>query len=85
MTITQIIIKAAKDTGAVVTCEEHNIIGGLGSAVAEVLSEECPVPMERIGVKDEFGKSGVPAQLLKEYGLTAEDIVAAAKRVINKK
>ena len=80
-----IIIKAAKDTGAVVTCEEHNIIGGLGSAVAEVLSEECPVPMERIGVKDEFGKSGVPAQLLKEYGLTAEDIVAAAKRVINKK
>ena len=81
----EIIIKAAKDTGAVVTCEEHNIIGGLGSAVAEVLSEECPVPMERIGVKDEFGKSGVPAQLLKEYGLTAEDIVAAAKRVINKK
>ena len=80
-----IIIKAAKDTGAVVTCEEHNIIGGLGSAVAEVLSEECPVPMERIGVKDEFGKSGVPAQLLKEYGLTAEDIVAAAKRVIKKK
>ena len=80
-----IIIKAAKDTGAVVTCEEHNIIGGLGSAVAEVLAEECPVPMERIGVKDEFGKSGVPAQLLKEYGLTAEDIVAAAKRVINKK
>jgi len=80
-----IIIKAAKDTGAVVTCEEHNIIGGLGSAVAEVLSEECPVPMERIGVKDAFGKSGVPAQLLKEYGLTAEDIVAAAKRVINKK
>ena len=80
-----IIIKAAKDTGAVVTCEEHNIIGGLGSAVAEVLSEECPIPMERIGVKDAFGKSGVPAQLLKEYGLTAEDIVAAAKRVINKK
>ena len=50
-----------------------------------MLSEECPIPMERIGVKDAFGKSGVPAQLLKEYGLTAEDIVAAAKRVINKK
>lgn len=81
----EIIAKAAKDTGAVVTCEEHNIIGGLGSAVAEVLAEECPVPMERIGVRDQFGKSGVPAQLLKDYGLTAEDIANAAVKVINKK
>lgn len=80
-----IIIKAAKETGAIVTCEEHNIIGGLGSAVAEVISEECPVPMARIGVRDEFGKSGVPAQLFKDYGLTAEDIVNAAIGVINKK
>jgi len=81
----EILVKAAKETGAVVTCEEHNVIGGLGSAVAEVLCEEAPVPMERIGVKDMFGKSGVPAQLLKDYGLTCEDIVAAAKKVISKK
>jgi len=81
----EIIAKAAKETGAIVTCEEHNIIGGLGSAVAEVVAEECPVPMERIGVRDQFGKSGVPAQLLKDYGLTAEDIVKAAEKVIAKK
>jgi len=81
----EIIVKAAKETGAIVTCEEHNVIGGLGSAVAEVLCEECPVPMERIGVKDIFGKSGVPAQLLKEYGLTAEDIANSAKKAMAKK
>ena len=80
-----ILVKAAKETGAVVACEEHNIIGGLGSAVAEVLCEEAPVPMERVGVKDAFGKSGVPAELLKEYGLTAADIVASAKKAISKK
>ena len=81
----EIIVKAAKQTGAIVTCEEHNVIGGLGSAVAEVLCEECPVPMERVGVKDIFGKSGVPAQLLKEYGLTAEDIANSAKKIVAKK
>ena len=81
----EILVKAAKETGAVVTCEEHNIIGGLGSAVAEVLCEEAPVPMERIGVKDVFGKSGVPADLLRDYGLTADDIVSACKKVIAKK
>ena len=81
----EIIVKAAKETGAIVTCEEHNVIGGLGSAVAEVLCEECPVPMERVGVKDIFGKSGVPAQLLKEYGLTAEDIANSAKKIVAKK
>ena len=80
-----ILAKAAKETGAVVTCEEHNVIGGLGSAVAEVLCEEAPVTMERVGVKDTFGKSGVPAQLLKDYGLTSEDICKAAKKVISKK
>ncbi len=80
-----ILVKAAKETGAVVTCEEHNIIGGLGSAVAEVLCEEAPVPMERIGVRDAFGKSGVPADLLKEYGLTAEDIANACRKTISKK
>jgi len=81
----EIITSAAKETGAIVTCEEHNIIGGLGSAVAEVLVEEAPVPMERIGTKDVFGKSGVPADLLKEYELTAEDIVKACKKAISKK
>ncbi len=81
----EILVKAAKETGAVVTCEEHNIIGGLGSAVAEVLCEEAPVPMERIGVKDEFGKSGIPSDLFKDYGLTSEAIAEAVKKVIAKK
>ena len=81
----EIIVNAARETGAVVTCEEHNIIGGLGSAVAEVLCEEYPVPMVRVGVKDCYGKSGVPAQLLKDYGLTAEDVAEAAKKAMAKK
>lgn len=70
-----IIIEAAKETGLIVTAEEHNIIGGLGSAVAEVVSEEYPVKVLRVGVKDTFGESGKPAELLKKYGLTAESIV----------
>lgn len=78
-------LKAAEETGAIVTAEEHNIIGGLGSAVAEVLVEECPVPMERVGVKDTFGQSGTPDELLEHYGLTAKDIVAAVKRVMARK
>ena len=80
-----IIVKAAKETGAIVTAEEHNIIGGLGSAVAEVLCEKCPTPLVRVGVNDKFGKSGKPAQLLKEYGLTPENIAAKAKEAIAKK
>ena len=81
----KIIIKAAKATGAIVTAEEHNIIGGLGSAVAEVIVENCPVPMQRVGTRDVFGKSGKPADLLKEYGLDAETIAEKAKEVIAKK
>lgn len=77
----EIILKAA-ECGAIVTAEEHNIIGGLGSAVAEVLSEKKPIPMKRIGVKDAFGQSGKPAELLKLYNLTAEDIVHAAKELV---
>ena len=77
--------KAAVETGALVTCEEHSIIGGLGSAVAEVLAETKPAPLERVGVQDTFGESGTPAELLKKYGLTAEDIVAAAKKAISRK
>ena len=76
------IAAAAKATGAIVTCEEHNIIGGLGSAVAEVLAEKAPARLVRVGVKDTFGESGKPADLLKKYGLTAADIVAAAKQAI---
>ncbi len=78
----EIIAKAAKETGAIVTAEEHNIIGGLGSAVAEVLCEKCPVPMLRIGVEDKFGKSGQVPELLEEYGLTAENIAKKAKEAI---
>ncbi|WKY47465.1 transketolase family protein [Eubacteriaceae bacterium ES3] len=76
---------AAKKTGAIVTAEEHSVIGGLGAAVAEVLAETYPVPMERIGVKDRFGQSGKVPPLMEEYGLTAKDIVAAAKKVIGRK
>ena len=82
---TEIIVKSASKTGAVVTAEEHTIFGGLGSAVAEVLVENAPVPMERIGVRDKFGKSGKPGPLLKMYNLTAEDIEAAAIKAINRK
>jgi len=74
-----LIVEVAKKTGKVITAEEHSIIGGLGSAVAEVLSEEYPVKIKRIGIRDEFGQSGSPKELLKHYGLTAEDIVKAAK------
>lgn len=80
-----IITKAARETGALVTAEEHNVIGGLGSAVAEVVCETCPVPMLRVGVQDKFGKSGKPAILLEEYGLTAKHIALRAKDAINLK
>ncbi|MEG2670072.1 MAG: transketolase family protein [Oscillospiraceae bacterium] len=81
----EIIIKAAHETGAIVTAEEHNIIGGLGSAVAEVLVENAPVPMQRVGTRDVFGRSGKPAPLLKMYGLDAETIAEKAKIAIAKK
>ena len=80
-----IIIKASKETGAIVTAEEHNIIGGLGSAVAEVLCESAPCIMKRIGTKDVFGRSGTPKELFKEYELTAEDIVKSVKQAIAEK
>lgn len=74
------IVNSARKTGVVVTAEEHNIIGGLGSAVCEALSENHPVPVIRVGVKDKFGESGKPEQLLKAYGLTAEEIVKSVKK-----
>lgn len=75
----ELVLASAKKTGKVVTAEEHSIIGGLGSAVCELLSEEHPVKVTRIGVKDVFGQSGSPAALLEHYGLTAADIVKACK------
>ena len=78
----EIIAAAAKETGAIVTAEEHNIIGGLGSAVAEAVCETCPVPVMRVGVEDTFGGSGPAVEMLKIYGLTAEKIVAKAKEAV---
>ena len=79
------VLKSVGKTGCAVTAEEHSIIGGLGSAVTEVVSESCPVPVVRVGTKDTFGESGKAELLMKKYGLTAEDIVAAAKDAISKK
>ncbi|MGD9569519.1 MAG: transketolase family protein [Sedimentibacter sp.] len=78
----EIIINAAKETKAIVTAEEHSIIGGLGSAVLETLCDTCPVIVKRIGVLDTFGESGKPAELLEKYHLTAKDIVEACTEVI---
>ena len=79
------VISAANSTGAIVTAEEHSIIGGLGSAVAEVLAENCLVPLKRVGIQDSFGESGKPAELLEKYGLTAKHLVSAAKEVLKRK
>ena len=78
----ELVIAAAKKCGAVVTAEEHNIIGGLGSAVCEVLSEACPTPVIRVGVEDSFGRSGKVPPLLEMYGLTAANIAAKARAAI---
>ena len=80
-----IILDAAKTTGCIVTAEEHNVIGGLGSAVAEVTAECCPVPVLRVGVEDTFGKSGPALELLEIFGLNAANIAAKAKRAIELK
>ena len=77
-----IIIDAAKKTGAIVTAEEHNVIGGLGSAVAEVLCEYAPVPMLRVGIEDKYGRSGKVPPLMEMYGLTVENLIAKAKAAI---
>lgn len=79
------IVQVAQKTKAVVTAEEHNIIGGLGSAVAELLAEKQPTPMVRVGLKDTFGESGKPAELLEKYGLTKESISKAVQEVMAKK
>ncbi len=77
-----IIIKACKDTGAIVTAEEHNVVNGLGSSVTDVTSQHYPIPVKMVGVEDKFGKSGKPELLLEEYGLTAINIADKAKQAI---
>jgi len=81
----EMLIECAKRTKAVVTAEDHQITGGLGGAVAEVLAEEFPVPLERLGLKDVFGGSGEPKELFEKFDMTAKDIVAAAKKAIRRK
>jgi transketolase len=76
------ILKAAKETGAIVTAEEHQMAGGLGGAISEVVSQNHPVPMRIIGVKDTFGESGESEELMKKYGLKSDDIIKAAKEVL---
>jgi len=79
------IVDSARKTGAIVTAENHNIIGGLGSAVAEVLVEHCPVPMGRVGARDEFGEVGPIDYLLERFSMTAETIAQKAKQAIARK
>ena len=81
----ELIAACAKKTGCIVTAEDHNVLGGLGGAVSEVLAKTCPVPVEFVGIQDCFGRSGSPAELAKHYGLTAERITAAAKAVLSSK
>ena len=79
------IVKAAKETGAIVTCEEHTVMGGLGSAVAEVVVRHCPVPMAMVGTEDVFGQSGKASEVLKVYGLSPEHIAFEAKKLVEAK
>ena len=79
------ILKSVKKTGCIVSAEEHNILGGLGESVAQVLTTQFPAPQEFVAVKDTFGESGTPEELMKKYGLTADDVVAAVKKVIARK
>ena len=81
----ELIIESAKRTGAIVTVEEHNVVGGLGSAVSEIVSENYPVLVKKIGINDVFGQSGKPKQLMEEYGLTVENIINKVKEAIQTK
>jgi transketolase len=81
----ELILKAARETGAIVTAEEHSVIGGLGGAVAELLGERHPVPLTRVGIRDRFGTSGKAEELLKYFGLLPADLVDAAREVLSRK
>ena len=80
----ELICKCAKETGLIVTAEEHSIIGGLGSAVSDAVTESCPVPVIKVGINDEYGHSGPALDLLKEYGLSAENIYNTVKKALKK-
>jgi transketolase len=82
---TEAVITALKRTKCAVTCEEHNVLGGLGDSIAQVAAKNIPVPIEMVGVNDSFGESGKPMDLLKKYGLAPENIVAAAEKAISRK
>jgi transketolase len=82
---TELVLRAARETGAIVTAEEHSVIGGLGGAVCEALAEGHPVPVERVGLRDVFGQSGTAEDLLAYYGLTSAGLVEAAERVLRRK
>jgi transketolase len=79
------ILASAKKTNAVVTIEEHQMTGGLGGAITELLSQEYPVPVQRVGMPDSFGESGQPNELLEKYGMKAKDIIKATKKVLTQK
>jgi transketolase len=79
------VITSLRKTGCAVTCEEHNILGGLGDYIAQVAARHHPVPIEFVGTRDTFGESGKPEELLKKYGLDTPDIVSAAKRAVHRK
>jgi len=81
----EIIVRAARETGAIVTAEEHQVNGGLGGAVAEVLVQEFPAPVEMVAVHDRFGQSGKPAELMAAFGLKEPDVIAAIERVVGRK
>lgn len=80
-----IVLQAARETGSIVTAEEHQMMGGMGSAVCEVIAKNCPVPVEMVGINDTFGESGAPDELMIKYGLTYAEIIAAAKKVLSRK
>ncbi|HTP66997.1 MAG TPA: transketolase family protein [Geobacteraceae bacterium] len=81
----ELVLQAAQETGAIVTAEEHSVVGGLGGAVAEFLGERHPVPIKRVGIQDRFGTSGKAEELLKYFGLTPDDLVEAAREVLERK
>lgn len=82
---TELVLRCAKETGCIVTAEEHSVIGGLGGAVSEYLSENCPVPVVKLGVNDEFGRSGKAMQVMEYYGLTAEGIIGKVRKALKLK
>jgi len=81
----ELVLKAARETGAIITAEEHSVVGGLGGAVAELLSEECPTLLKRVGIYDRFGTSGKSDELLKYFGLNAETLMEEARELVSRK